>query len=178
MVTHPEELTIRRGTEEDIGFLRLMLLEAAFWRSANVNRQSHLDALEEPHLRRYIDRWGRAGDAAVVAQSGQGTSPIGAAWYRLFRPPDTGYGYIDDSTPEVSMAVIAAMRGRGVGTALLNVLANVARANGFAALCLSVEKDNPATTMYARCGYQIVGETGNAWTMKRVLIAVAEGAEP
>jgi hypothetical protein len=31
--------------------------------------------------------------------------------------------------------------------------------------------------MYARCGYQIVGETGNAWTMKRVLAVIAKDGE-
>jgi len=166
-MTPPLVFSLRRGTEADLPFLTRMLLEAAFWRMPESDRRPP-EALNEPHIRRYVAGWDRAGDAAVIAEAAPTGSSIGAAWYRLMPPPEQGYGYVDDATPEVSIAVEAGARGRGIGTALLDALAEVARSQGFAALSLSVEKDNPACRLYARCGYTIVGENGNAWTMRRL----------
>ncbi len=165
-MARPLEYNLRRGTEADLLFLTQMLLEAAFWRVPEPGLRPP-GALDEPHIRRYVAGWGRAGDAAVIAEEVATGSGIGAAWYRLLRPPEQGYGFVDEETPEVSIAVAAGARGRGVGTALLESLAEVARSQGFAALSLSVEKDNPAHRLFARCGYAVVGELGNAWTMRR-----------
>ena len=40
--------------------------------------------------------------------------PIGAAWLRLLKGDERGYGHVDDETPELGMAVLPAYRGRGV----------------------------------------------------------------
>ena len=49
----------------------------------------------------------------MVAVAGDGTV-LGVAWVRLLR----GYGHVDDDTPELSIAVAEAHRGRGIGSAL------------------------------------------------------------
>jgi len=111
---------IRPGRATDAPFLGRMLVEAAFWRAAQI-RPPLEKALADPHLRRYIAGWGRPGDAAVVAQNRAGR-PAGAAWYRLFKEEAPGYGFIDAATPELSIGVLPEWRGVGVGRALLAAL--------------------------------------------------------
>jgi ribosomal protein S18 acetylase RimI-like enzyme len=52
-----------------------------------------------------------------------------------------------------------------VGRRLLVGLLDVARADGHAALSLSVEDDNFAFGLYESVGFRRVEKTGNAWTM-------------
>jgi ribosomal protein S18 acetylase RimI-like enzyme len=143
-----------------------MLYEAAFWRP-NTVRPPLEEALADPALARYVAGWGRAGDAGVIALDAEG-GPVGAAWYRLFPPNEPGFGFMDEHTPELSIAVIGNARARGVGTGLLGALVDRARADGFDALSLSVEPDNPARRLYERHGFVHVGGEA-AWTMRAAL---------
>lgn len=154
---------VRPGTPADLPYLRAMLYEAAFWRPGTA-RPPLDEALAEGHIARYLDGWGRDGDAAVIADDASG-EPGGAAWYRLFSPERAGYGFVAADTPEVSIGVRAELRGRGVGEALLRALIEVAREAALPALSLSVERDNPAARLYARLGFVVVGEDDGAWTM-------------
>src|ERR671911_1655658 len=108
-----------------------------------------------PHVRRYLEGWGRTGDAAVVAVvDGQ---RLGAAWYRLFPAEDPGWGFVATDVPELSIGVAAEARGRGVGSALLDALLTVAREQGFQAVSLSVDRRNPARRLYERKGFRDAG---------------------
>ena len=71
-------------------------------------------------------------------------------------PADPGYGFVDDATPEVSIGVLEAWRGQGIGEQLLRRLAQDAWRTGLLALCLSVERQNPAVRLYERCGFETV----------------------
>jgi ribosomal protein S18 acetylase RimI-like enzyme len=134
------------------------------------------DPPSNPHNERYTEGWGRDGDAGVVAlKAGEA---VGAAWYRRFSAGDPGYGFIDEETPEVSIAVDLGHRGRGVGTALLVALCERAAHDGFAALSLSVERDNPALRMYERQGFIEVNGTDDACTMRIDLSQVGERSRP
>src|SRR3954451_1589454 len=57
-----------------------------------------------PHVRRYLDDWGRPGDAGVVAIARDGRR-LGAAWYRLFPIDDPGWGFVAADIPELSIGV-------------------------------------------------------------------------
>jgi ribosomal protein S18 acetylase RimI-like enzyme len=140
-----------------------MLYEAAFWRP-NGPRPPVGEVLADPALGRYVYGWGRRGDAGVVAFGDRG-EPVGAAWYRLFPPGEPGFGFVDERTPELSLAVLEEARGRGIGTRLLLLLLDRARDDGFQALSLSVEPDNPARRLYERHGFVRVGGAA-AWTMR------------
>jgi ribosomal protein S18 acetylase RimI-like enzyme len=130
---------IRPGGTADVRFLRDMLRHAYYWRSA------------------------APGDAAVIAI--ERTGPVGAAWYRLFAASEAGYGFVDEETPELSIAVVPGRRGRGYGDELLTALLERARKSGFERVSLSVEPDNPALKLYERHGFRQVGEKGGSLTM-------------
>lgn len=113
-------------------------------------------ALALPAHRKYLEAWGRAGDHAVVALD-RATRPLGAAWYRCFPEDAAGYGFVATNIPELSVAVVADMRGKGVGGALIARLMLRARAEGFGALSLSVDRSNPALSLYERLGFHDAG---------------------
>jgi hypothetical protein len=58
--------TIRRAQDSDLSFLRMMLYEAADWRSGNRATDQN-DVLADPHVARYLAGWGRPGDTALLA---------------------------------------------------------------------------------------------------------------
>jgi ribosomal protein S18 acetylase RimI-like enzyme len=108
----------------------------------------------------YLAAWGRAGDAGVVAE--MDGVPVGAAWFRIYDATDPAYGFVDAQTPEISIGVEAAWRGRGVGRALLGALLVTARAEGHRAVSLSVDARNaPALALYRAVGF-VETEGGSA----------------
>ncbi len=156
-------VTLRAATAGDAPFLEQMLLEAAAW-SPDRPRPALHEVLATPPLAHYVAGWPQADDFGVVAV-GDHDHLLGAAWCRRFTPDDPGYGFVADDVPEVSLAVVAEARGRGVGTQLLDAVAEEGRRRGIRALSLSVERANPAARLYGRVGYRTVAEDENALTM-------------
>jgi hypothetical protein len=62
-------------TAADLPFVREMLHGAAFWRDT-AGAPPVEEALRRPELARYVDGWGRPGDAGLVARVGD--DPAGA----------------------------------------------------------------------------------------------------
>jgi ribosomal protein S18 acetylase RimI-like enzyme len=147
---------VRKAGPHDVRFLRDML-HHAFYR-----REGALEAQEQP-VYRYVAGWGRPGDAGVIALDDG--FPVGAAWYRLFRADGRGYGFVDEQTPELAVAVVPSRRGRGFGEELLTALMERAREEGHRALSLAVERDNPAMRLYERFGFREVRSEGEAAVM-------------
>jgi GNAT superfamily N-acetyltransferase len=109
-----------------------------------------------PHSRRYLDGWARPGDAAVVALAAD-ERRLGAAWYRLFPAEEPGWGFVAPDVPELGIGVVAEARGSGVGSALLDALLALAREQGYRAVSLSVDRQNPARRLYERKGFRDAG---------------------
>ena len=147
---------VRPGGSRDVPFLRDMVRHAFYWHSFAGD--------EEPPLTRYTEQWGRPGDTAVVAI--EDFRPVGAAWYRLFRRERPGFGFVDEQTPELAIAVVPSRRGRGIGAELMKALLERARADGFTSMSLSVAKDNPAVALYERSGFTRVRENGSSYVMR------------
>ena len=137
----------------DQRFLRDMLRHAYYWR---------IDEDRERPVYRYVQNWGRPGDAGVIAL--QGAHPAGAAWYRLFTERAPGFGFVDERTPELTLAVVPSRRGGGVGTEMLTALLDRARADGYEAISLSAEREQEA--YYGKFGFERVSETPYAVTMR------------
>jgi ribosomal protein S18 acetylase RimI-like enzyme len=154
---------IRPGSRHDARFLRDMLHHAYYWRERSVPQDPM-----EGSVQRYVMNWGRRGDAAVIALDEVG-SEVGAAWYRLFKASEPGYGFVDEQTPELSIAVVPSRRGKGHGDELLEALLAQARRDGFTQVSLSVEPDNPALRLYERHGFKKVGESDGSATMVATL---------
>lgn len=123
------------------------------------------DVVFRPELARYVQGWGRPGDCGIVAIDPATGEAIGAVWLRRLIGDERGYGYVDDDTPELSMAVLPTYRGQGLGSRLLESL--LATDCGQPPISLSVARSNPARRLYERWGWQPVGETGDSLTMKR-----------
>ena len=139
--------------------MRSMLTHAFNWHVAKFETDIPLS--------RYIDGWGRPGDTALIAiEDGH---RMGAAWYRLFRPAAPGYAFIDEQTPEVTVAVVPGRRGEGIGKELLHSLVERAQADGHPALSASVQKNHPEVKTFEREGFETVGETESTLTMRRAL---------
>ncbi len=136
----------------DVRFLRDMLRHAYYWRLAQ--------GTERP-VYRYVQNWGRPGDAGVLALDGP--HAYGAAWYRLFTAREPGFGFVDEQTPELTIAVVPSRRGKGAGKELLDALLAQAREDGYAAVSLSAAKEQ--TGYYERFGFATVGESEHAVTM-------------
>jgi ribosomal protein S18 acetylase RimI-like enzyme len=151
---------IRRGGANDVPFLRDMLRHAYYWRWGDP------ETADLP-ISRYVEGWGRRGDRVLIAIDG--FQPVGAAWYRLFKKDKPGYGFVNESTPELTIAVVPSRRGKGLGRELLSALLDQARKDGFATVSLSVEPENPALHLYERHGFVKVGERGGAWVMRASL---------
>ena len=131
---------LRPVDQQDTRFLRDMLRHAYHWR------------LGDPDLPafRYVQNWGRRGDAGVVASDGP--NEYGAAWYRLFPADAPGFGFVDEKTPELTIAVVPSKRGHGTGAELLEALLVQARADGFSRISLSAEPGQ--TGFYEKHGFR------------------------
>ncbi len=156
-------LAIRPASPDDLGFVRDMLHEAAFWRPDAARPAASSGALDAPELAVYVEDWGRGGDRALIACVADRS--LGATWFRLFTEHAHGYGFVDTDTPELGVAVVAAHRGRGIGRALVAAAMAQAALDGFGRLSLSVEPDNPATRLYERLGFRRISTHLGGWTM-------------
>lgn len=133
------------------------------------------EMLQQLEIAKYVQDWGREHDRGFVAEDEQG-QPLGAVWMRLFSGEEKGYGYVDEGTPEIGMAVLPAYRGQGLGTRLLSQLLRSAEGK-YDCVSLSVGGGNPAGRLYERLGFEEVGVAGEARIMKRkVGVCAAEGA--
>jgi len=153
---------IRPLASEDEPFLWEMLYHAVFVPAGDPPPPR--DIICEPDIRRYVEGWGRRGDEGFIACGDGG--PIGAAWLRLLTGDNRGYGYVDDSTPELAIALLPGYRRRGIGSQLLARLLESARSH-CAGISLSVVSESPATRLYRRFGFEVVREDGSGLTMVR-----------
>jgi ribosomal protein S18 acetylase RimI-like enzyme len=156
---------IRAATAADEPFLWEMLYQAIFVPEGSLPPPREI--IKAPELARYVRDWSRMDfDAGFIAIDVVAGRPVGAAWLRLLTKENAGYGYVDDETPELSIAVLPEHRGRKVGTRLLSHLLDASDRN-HKAVCLSVSAENPAVRLYERIGFEIVESSGESLTMKR-----------
>lgn len=86
---------------------------------------------------------------------------LGAS-FRIIQLDDVDIGRLyadrqDDCLRIIELTIAPEYRGRGIGTDILRALMNEAH-GGKVPVRLSVEKNNPALTLYLRHGFQVTGD--------------------
>lgn len=152
-MTH--KIDVRTVVPSDLPFLWDMLWEAAAV-DAGMHALGRDAALKVPSNRKYLADWGRAGDIGVIAIDACGTR-LGAAWIRLFPVDDPAYAYVAEDNPELAIGVRESARRKGVGSTLIDALLVLARDQGFRAVSLGVDRQNPARRLYERVGFRDAG---------------------
>ena len=165
-------MRFRPGNSRDLDFLKEMLFEAFFW-DASTKRPDFGSFRNTAEFSELLAGWERRGDRSIIAEE-NGTR-IGAAWFRLWTQELHSYGFVDDATPEIAMAVRRDYRSKGVGRRLLDALVETARADGVPALSLSVSPLNFAHQLYESAGFRKVGESGTSWTL---LLSLSSPSSP
>lgn len=158
--------TVRPATKDDEPFLWEMLYQALFVLPGQPPFPREI--LDAPEISRYVEDWGKPDDIALLAVEMESGKSVGAAWLRLFTGEHKGYGYVDDATPELTIAVLPHHRGKGVGEKLMNELLLAARAH-YTAVSLSVSIGNPAARFYQRLGFVTVKTDVDSVTMTKNL---------
>ncbi len=154
------KLTIRPILQADASFLWEMLYQALYVPEGAPPFPR--DIVQQPDISQYVQAWGQPDDVGLIACNDE--TPVGAIWIRRIK----AYGFVDDDTPELSIAMLPEYRGKGIGTKLMDELFSLLQTR-YAALSLSVSKENPAVRLYERLGFEIVKGDGNSVTMKRTL---------
>ncbi|WP_397538615.1 GNAT family N-acetyltransferase [Rummeliibacillus pycnus] len=154
---------IRFMRENEKEFFMKMLYESIF---IEKEKKPPIDKLlNTDELKKYHQNWGRKGDKALIAVDHTDT-PVGAVWYRLYSSKERSYGYVDDDTPELGIAIEEAARNKGLGIKLMNSILEEANNDGFKAVSLSVDADNTvAVNLYLRLGFIVVGKDETSYIM-------------
>ena len=116
------------------------------------------DIIKHPEFARYVESWGRAGDAGFVAHDVQSNELLGAVWIRLFSNEP-------DATPSLAFAVKPGQRRKGIGAALLTQL--VKAHPHHSTISIRAPANNSAVRLYGRFGFKIVRQSADSVTMQR-----------
>jgi GNAT superfamily N-acetyltransferase len=148
------DFIIRPLTSADEPILWEMLSQGL--RAAEAETEPSSEAVHRPEIARYVEGWGRDGDAGFVAHDPTEGHPLGAVWFRL---------PIGDATPELAFAVKAGHRRHGIGAALLTqwVKSNPQQSS----ISLAVPATSPAVRLYERFGFKVIGDGAGRVTMRR-----------
>ncbi len=113
------------------------------------------EILENPHVRIYAENWGKASDVGVVGQVAG--ADVGACWMRLL-PAGVGLAYVDESTPQLGIALIPEYQNRRLGQPLMLAALQAAREHGYRQISLTVHPQNPAIKLSERCSFEHRGD--------------------
>ena len=155
---------LRTAGPEDGPLVERLFHQAVVWRPGEETPTLE-ELLAEPRLAAYVVDFGRKEDYGVIAE--ENGRPVGGGWWRHFSAQLPGYGFVSEDVPELALAVFAAQRGRGIGTALLEDLIREATARELPGLSLSVARDNPALALYQRLGFSVASAETEPLTMLR-----------
>jgi [ribosomal protein S18]-alanine N-acetyltransferase len=156
------DFKIRHGNNTDINFLWEMLYQAIYVPEGQTPPPKEI--MNEPHIKQSLAGWGRRGDLALISMDNS-YEPVGAVWIRLFDNANKTYGYVDQETPILGIALHPHVRGKGIGTLLMKEVLKEAKELGYKKMSLSVDPSNPALRLYERYGFKKIGVDGTSWDM-------------
>ncbi|MGM9973252.1 MAG: GNAT family N-acetyltransferase [Clostridiaceae bacterium] len=162
-------IKLRPIDEKDEIFLWDMLFEITYSLDSD-GKPSKQVFLKRQDIYKYVKGFGlEKSDTGFVAETEEGRL-IGAAWYRLYKDDNKGFGYIGDNTPELSIAVSQGYRNKGIGKELLEALIEAAEKKGFASLSLNVDSRNTsAVRLFEAQGFKVLSNKETSQIMKLIL---------
>lgn len=118
------------------------------------------DIIDKPELQVYISDFGKHdGDYCLVAESEK--KIVGAVWVRIMND----YGHVDSETPSFAISIFPEYRNHGIGTALMESMIALLKAEKYKQASLAVQKANYAVDMYMNVGFEIVDENKEEYIM-------------
>lgn len=118
------------------------------------------EIIRRPELQIYVSDFGKQkGDVCYVAETSE--QIVGAVWARIMKD----YGYVDDKTPSIAIALLKDYRNYGIGTELMKRIILVLKEQGYKQVSLSVQKMNYAVQMYKQVGFEIIDENNEEYIM-------------
>lgn len=162
------EYLIRPIKQEEYGLLEDFLYYAIFipdWYKKTIHRS----IIYEPELWCTIENFGQyKDDFCLVAEVDR--KVVGAVWVRTSKQ----YGHIDDKTPCFSISLYPDYRNRGIGTELMKKMIKLLIEKGYKRASLSVQKENYATRLYSKLGFEIIEENNGECVMVKELNCTEE----
>jgi ribosomal protein S18 acetylase RimI-like enzyme len=153
-------IEIQPLTPADEAFLWEMLYQALYVPEGQLPLPREI--LHRPEISRYVQDWGQPSDLGFAALADG--KKIGAVWIRLFQRDHRGYGYVNDATPELSIAIFPDYRGMGIGSHLVaHLIENLPSI--YTAISLSVSSLNPAKRLYQQLGFEVIEKKDNSLIM-------------
>ena len=158
-------ITYREMRLDEMPLLNDFLYEAIFIPQGMTPPPRSIILIDE--LQIYIKDFGAyPDDRCLVAETGGRV--VGAVWTRMMKD----YGHIADNIPSLAISLYKEYRGNGIGTELLSRMLQRLRRDGYAKVSLSVQKENYATKMYLKAGFQVWEETPEEYIMVCDLITI------
>ena len=151
------DYVIRELKQKEINLLDTFLYEAIFI-PEGVQAPSK-DIIEHPDLQIYVADFGKKDDLCYVAEVDG--KVVGAVWTRIIND----YGYVDDTTPSLSISLLKEYRNLGIGTELTKQILLTLKEREYKQVSLSVQKINYAVSMYKKVGFEVVLENGEDYVM-------------
>ena len=109
------------------------------------------EIINQPELQVYIKGFGEQdGDICLVAEFD--SKIVGAVWVRIMND----YGHISDDMHSLAISLLPEYRGKGIGTALMQSMQEIVSKQGYKGISLSVQKQNYATNMYRKLGFNTI----------------------
>lgn len=109
------------------------------------------EIIKQPELQVYIERFGEQdGDICLVAECD--SIIVGAVWVRIMND----YGHVSDDMPSLAISLLPEYRNKGIGTALMKSMQEMVSKHGYKGISLSVQKQNYATKMYRKLGFNTI----------------------
>jgi len=157
-----DKFKFREMDSNDQEFLEDMLYQAIYIPQGE--KILPRDVVNEPKFKKYYEQYGNSNDLGYVALERNTGKLVGAIWLRLFDDSNKGWGFIESTIPELSMAVDYEFRGIGIGKYLLTHLLEFSQSK-YPRISLSVDIDNYAKLLYLKLGFVEVNIEGNSVTM-------------
>src|SRR5690606_9492297 len=146
---------IREIQASELPCLEELVYEAIF--NPDPSNPYPQETIYEPNVIIYWDKWGSGKmDRCLVAL--EGDKVIGAVWCRLLNGNPKGYGYVNDGSPELTIAFYPEYRVHGKGTMLSLKLVVQSTLHLCTGLSISVTKGFYAHRLYEREGLSIVDD--------------------